>query len=176
MTRSLFVEYPARKCASFQVTIMPLIDLHTRLGHYFHQHSGENALRFLTPYACEAGFLDWVAGPRQKSQDLEFDELIMCPMLWCRKSFMSISATIDHVKTCPRLRDGSYWCPFCRRPEQFLECDKSCEVHRQPMIRRKSSKLCRAVSFFNRLGRKNSARQVFSKLPQLCTGKKGSGY
>ena len=151
----------------------PLLTFITRLGRYFHQHSGESALRVLTPYACKAGFLDWVEGPRQKSPDLEFDELIMCPMLWCRKAFNSISATVDHVKTCPRLRDGWYWCPFCRHPERFLECDKSCEVNRQRMIRRKSSKLCRAASFFSRFGRQNSAREGFSKLPNFCTERRG---
>ena len=43
------------------------------------------------------------------------------------------------------------------------------------MIRRKSSRLCRAVSFFNRFGRRNSAREVSSKLPELCTETKGPG-
>ena len=145
-------------------TLCLLLTFITRLGRYFHQHSGESALRVLTPYACEAGFLDWVKGPRQKSPDLEVEELIMCPMLWCRKSFQSISATVEHVKTCPRLRDGWYWCPFCRHPEKFLECDKSCEVNQQPMLRRKNSKLSRATSFFSRFGRRKPTREVLSKL------------
>ena len=150
----------------FKSILYLLLTLITRLGRYFHQHSGESALRVLTPYACEAGFLSWVEGPRQNSPDLEVEELIMCPMLWCRKPFKSISATVNHVKTCPRLWDGWYWCPFCRHPERFLECDKSCEVNRQPMIRRKSSKLCRAASFFSRFGRRKSAREIISKLPR----------
>ena len=143
-----------------------------RLGRYFHQHSGESPLRVLTRYACEAGFLDWVEGPRQKSLDLEVEELMMCPMLWCREPFNSISATVDHVKTCPRLHDGWYWCPFCRRPERFLECDRSCEVSRQPIIRRNGSISSQAASFFNRLGRRNAAKEIFSKLRELCTEKK----
>ena len=35
MTKSLFVEYPVRKCASVQVTMMPLIDLHHQAGPLF---------------------------------------------------------------------------------------------------------------------------------------------
>ena len=122
----------------------------------------------MTRYACEASFVDWVEIHRQKSLDLELDELMTCPMLWCREPFKSISATVDHVKSCPWLQDGRYWCPFCRRPERFLECDSSCEVSRQPMIRRKSSTSCRAASFFNRFGRRNFTGEVFSKLPELC--------
>ena len=109
--------------------------------------------------------MDWVEGPRQNSPDLEVDELTMCPMLWCRKSFQSIPAAVHHAKTCPRLRDGWYWCPFCRHPERFLGYDKSCGVNQQPMIRRKGSKMCRAASFFSRFGRRKSAGEVFSEFP-----------
>ena len=43
------------------------------------------------------------------------------------------------------------------------------------MIRRKSSKLRRAASFFNRFGQRNSAREVSSKLRELRTETKGPG-
>ena len=95
----------------------------------------------------------------------------MCPMLWCSECFNSISATVDHVKTCPRLQDGWYWCPFCRRPERFLECDGSCEVNRQPLLLRKGSVPSRAADFFKCLGRRDAATESFRKLRELCTEK-----
>ncbi|KAL2039521.1 hypothetical protein N7G274_007793 [Stereocaulon virgatum] len=128
------------------------------LSHYFHERSDNRALGVVSRYACEVGFRDWVKTFRQISLDIEIEERVMCPLLWCRKVFENLSSVVDHVRSCDRLSDGWYWCPTCRRPERFLECDESCGMGQRSLPQRKGSKLQRAASFFSCLGRKQPSR------------------
>ncbi len=83
---------------------------------------------------------------------------MMCPMLWCRNTFEDVDATIRHVFECPRLSNGWYWCPYCKRPERFLECDKGCGIVAKPRPQKKEAKL--AVTFFKWLGCRRSPRKT----------------
>ena len=76
----------------------------------------------------------------------------MCPLIWCRKTFKTNELAIRHVVDCPRLLNAWYWCPFHRRPERFLECNKGCEIVPKP-------KMHHAVWFFNWFGRRRSLKR-----------------
>ena len=45
----------------------------------------------------------------------------MCPMLWCREGFQDEESTLGHIITCPWITDTWYWCPFCGRPESYVD-------------------------------------------------------
>lgn len=73
-------------------------------------------------------------------------------MIWCRRAFDTNDLTVDHVFICPRLSNAWYWCPYHRRPERFLECNKGCEIIQKP-------KMHQAVKFFNCFGRRRSLKR-----------------
>ena len=74
-------------------------------------------------------------------------------MLWCRDSFDSLGAVLQHIPLCPCLDDGYYWCMQCSRPERFMEKGKPLRKElRTDQCQRKDSKLKRAASFFKGFG------------------------
>jgi len=42
-----------------------------------------------------------------------------CPFLWCRNVFSNQQELFEHVKMCPHLRKGEYWCSTCSKAEIF---------------------------------------------------------
>lgn len=91
------------------------------LKPYIHAHGSRRPLSDSRKQLC---FLDWVSH-RTNDSDTEEDELKKCPLIWCRKTFETNELAIRHVVNCPRLLNAWYWCPYHRRPERFLECNKS---------------------------------------------------
>ena len=72
-------------------------------------------------------------------------------MLWCRHSFKDADAVVRHVFECNRLSNGWYWCPYCKRPERFLECDKGCDFVPKPRLHKRNKKQL-ALAFLKWLG------------------------
>lgn len=107
---------------------------------------------------CHQSFLGWVESYRSSGPagpDTAEDELRMCPLLWCRRSFGSKELAVRHVLDCPYLSNGWYWCPYHKRPERFLECNKQCESS-SLRFRDKDSKLCLADKFLHWICRRRS--------------------
>lgn len=104
---------------------------------------------------CHQSFFGWVKSYRSPGPDTAEDELRMCPLLWCRRSFGSKELAVRHVLDCPYLSNGWYWCPYHKRPERFLECNKQCESSRL-RFRDKDSKLCLADKFLHWICRRRS--------------------
>ena len=134
------------------------VDNFLSLKNHLHGGSDRKALDALSRHGCQCNFLDWVANFRPVESEIPYEELLMCPMLWCREKFNSIASTVDHVGDCRLLYNAWYWCPYCKRPERFLKCDKGCELVKEPRLRRKNSGLHKAISFFNYFGRRRSWR------------------
>ena len=93
----------------------------------------------------QEAFLEWAASTRKALPERHPDDRLMCPLLFCRRHFDSVDSCLQHLRSCKLLPDGLYLCPFCLRPEQFRK-----------RIGRSNSKLKRAVTFFKKLGRKES--------------------
>ena len=89
--------------------------------------------RSVSDHGNQLFFLNWVTH-RAKDSDIEEDELKMCPLIWCRKTFETNELAVRHVSDCSRLLNAWYWCPFHRRPERFLECKKGCEIVPKPRV------------------------------------------
>lgn len=68
-------------------------------------------------------FFDWVQTHRSLIPGIGEDELRMCPLIWCRKTFDSKDLVARHVFDCPRLSNAWYWCPDHTRPERYIECE-----------------------------------------------------
>lgn len=125
---------------------------------HLYEHSTRTSLGALSTHGCKSSFLDWVTNLRPQTKDIVREELLMCPMLWCRESFESNALAIRHVNQCPYLTNAWYWCPCCSRPERFLLCDKGCDASEPPRLQLKKSRLAKAVSYFNVLGRRRSLK------------------
>lgn len=128
------------------------------LKPHLNEGVSRKVLGSLSQYGCQWSFLDWVKTFRRDAPDIEEEELLMCPMLWCRNTFKDVDATVRHTFECPRLSNGWYWCPYCKRPERFLECDKACDFIPRPRLQKRETKL--AVTFFKWLGRKRFLKKI----------------
>ena len=126
----------------------------TRMKAYLCKHSDRRSLGALELRGSISIFVDWVSNLRSQAKDIVQDELLMCPMLWCREKFARADLTINHVKACPYLENAWYWCSSCSRPERYLLCDKACDAKERPRMIPKKSRLVKAVSYFNILGRR----------------------
>lgn len=125
------------------------------LNHLVHNGVSRKILGSLHERACQRNFLDWVQKIRPGDlygSVIEESELKMCPMIWCRKTFETNELAIRHAFACPRLSNAWYWCPYHRRPERFLECNKGCEIKQKP-------KVYHAAQFFKWFGRKRSLKR-----------------
>ncbi len=99
-----------------------------------------------------------------------------------RKSFEDCQTTIRHTLTCPWLRNAWYWCPKCKKPERFMNTReieimdsgeitmkdsirKTVKTVPTPPMRRKSSKMRKAVTFFKHCGWRSASKEQkeFSK-------------
>lgn len=88
----------------------------------------------MTQLAQQSSFLDWVKTIRLHATDVDVDEILTCPLIWCRKSFQNSNAIICHIDQCPHLWNAWYWCPHCGRPERYLECNTECEIVPKPRM------------------------------------------
>lgn len=115
---------------------------------------------------CQVAFQHWVAyvrgGDYGYPSDITTKEHLRCPLLWCRESFDNLTSTLQHVSQCPWLLNAWYWCPYCCRPESFMASEEPSINSRQDKLRRKDSKLRRAVTFFKHFGHKSCSRHKTS--------------
>lgn len=118
----------------------------------------------ITEHGCQWSFIDWVENYRSPDPYIDEDELRMCPLIWCRKTFHSKESVISHVFECPRLSNAWYWCPYHKRPERYLECNKLCDTVPKIRIRNKEYKLHLADKFLNWICRKR-----FEKKTGMCS-------
>ena len=116
-------------------------------------------LSSFTDYGCQRTFFDWVEKNRSPDSRIEEDELRMCPLIWCRRTFDSKASVISHVFECPRLSNAWYWCPYHRRPERYLECNKLCETVPKTKFRHMDFKLHLADRFLNWICRRRSEKR-----------------
>lgn len=114
----------------------------------------------LTESGCNQNFLDWVENYRSPDPEIEQDELKMCPLLWCRKTFDTKELAVCHVLSCPRLSTAWYWCPYHRRPERFLECNKLCGSVPKSRFRKKDHKLHLAKKFLEWVRRRRCEKRL----------------
>lgn len=128
------------------------------LKPHLNEGVSRKVLGSLSQHGCQQSFLDWVRNFRRDALIIEEEERLMCPMLWCRNTFKDVDATVCHVFECPRLVNGWYWCPYCKCPERFLECDKGCDIVPKPRPQKRETKL--AVTFFKWLGRRHSLKKT----------------
>lgn len=78
-----------------------------------------------------------------------------CPLLWCRSLFPTEAELDCHIKTCARLGDGEYWCPYCHHPEHLTSSKTS-----KSGTRSVGRKLLKPAVF-------EKAKNVFRKLGRL---------
>lgn len=104
-------------------------------------------------------FQHWVAYGRTDSPHSRTKEHLTCPLLWCRHSFDSLESCLQHVSTCQWLPNAWYWCHQCRRAELFTPEEPSSALPCLHSVRRKDSKLKRAVSFFKQMRRRSYSPQ-----------------
>ena len=126
------------------------------MKHCLHADVSRKGLGSLSDYGSQLYFLDWVTH-RADNSDIEEEELKMCPLIWCRKTFETNDLALRHAHNCPRLSNAWYWCPFHRRPERFLECNRGCEIVSKP-------KMHHAVTFFSWFGRRRSLKRQGRRL------------
>ena len=98
-----------------------------RLKPFLNDGANGQVLRSLSYHGCLLYFLDWVKTSRRNASDIDAEELLMCPMLWCRKRMKDADGTLRHISKCSHLSNGYYWCPHCRGPERFVEHDQGRE-------------------------------------------------
>ena len=94
-------------------------------------------------------------------------DLLTCPLLWCRHSFDSLESCLQHVSTCQWLPNAWYWCHQCRRAELFTPEEPSSALPCLHSVRRKDSKLKRAVSFFKQMRRRSCSPQRYPNVDTL---------
>ena len=133
--------------------------LYVSLRRHVRDGVNRKILCSFSEYGCQWSFFDWVANYRSPDPELEEDELRMCPLIWCRKTFDTKELAISHVLECPRLSNAWYWCPYHKRPERFLECNKLCEIVPKSRFRNKSYKLHLADKFLNWISRRRSEKR-----------------
>ena len=133
---------------------------------HFSKAANRKVLGTCSQHGCQSSFLDWVKNFRRDASDIEKEELLMCPMLWCRNTFKDADATVNHVFECPSLSNGWYWCPYCKRPERFLECDKRCDIVFKPRLQKREANL--AVTFFGWLGRRRPLKKLGTCYTYQC--------
>ena len=125
----------------------------------------------LSQVDCHEAFQDWVEHAYADSCDG-----LRCPMLWCREKFEDHQMTIRHTLRCSWLPNAWYWCPQHSKAERFMSTGKIeiadlreqmkmkdsilivKTVPTQPM-RRKSSKMRKAVTFFKHRGWKSASKE-----------------
>lgn len=137
-------------------------DVKFRLQHYLCQMDPNATNNNLSHREFQMAFQHWVAYIRPSDchypSEATAKEHLMCPMLWCRETFNDFASTLQHISECPWLSNAWYWCPYCRRPENFMAYDEPCAESMQYKLQRKDSKLRRAVTFFKHLGLKSCSR------------------
>jgi hypothetical protein len=129
-------------------------DNHGRLRRHIRDGVNRKILSSITEYGCQWNFIDWVENYRSPDPYIDEDELRMCPLIWCRKTFESKESVVSHVFECPRLSNAWYWCPYHKRPERYLECNRLCDTIPKIRIRNKEYKLRLADKFLNWICRK----------------------
>ena len=155
------------------------------MQHHFCQTHAYSAFGGLSQIECRKEFQDWVEHDRAKSSDS-----LTCPMLWCRKSFEDYQTTIRHTLRCPWLRNAWYWCPNCNKPERFMNTGKieimdygeimmkdSIEIVKTvptPPMRRKSSRMRKAVTFFKHRGWRSASKEQTESSESLDGTKLGT--
>ena len=142
----------------------------TRLQHHFGSTHADSPFGGLSQIECRKAFQDWVERVHAESWDA-----LACPMLWCRKIFDDHQTTIRHTLRCPWLPNAWYWCPECSKPERFMSTGEieivdsreimmkdSIEIVKTvptPPMRRKSSKIRKAVTFFKHRSWRSASKE-----------------
>ena len=131
-----------------------LLKCETRLQRYWHRDMLVKGGHEIQRGQRQMAFQNWVAYDRSQSSNVTVKECLTCPLLWCRCNFPDLASTLQHVSRCQYLSGGWYYCPYCCRPEQFMDVDGSFPRLPQYLPLRKNTRLRRAVSFFKHLGHK----------------------
>lgn len=79
----------------------------------------------------------------------------MCPLLPCLEHFKNLESCLRHLLDCPKLSQASYWCPFCRKEENFAALGPCRDGNLNPASREPST-LKRAIACVTRFGRKRT--------------------
>ena len=123
------------KCLAreFVATIFPdssilTFTLPDRLIHLVNENEDIRILDSMTDLACRSSFLNWVKTIRPHAADVAVEEVLLCPMLWCRRKFQDPNEVVCHAFQCPCLWNAWYWCPYHNRPERYMICNIECEV------------------------------------------------
>ena len=162
---------PPQRLSCAQVEHSPRIrtfanDVQLRLQHYLGQTDPNATKNTLSHREIQMAFQHWVAYIRPSDyihpSEVTVKEHLMCPMLWCRETFDDLASTLQHVSECPWLSNAWYWCQYCRRPESFMAYEDPSAENMQYKLRKKESKLRRAVTFFKHLGLKTCSRHKSS--------------
>ena len=96
------------------------------------------------------------------------DRHAVCPLLYCGQVLDNFESYLHHISVCPRLSNGWYRCPVCRRQEKFTPpVSKSGDVL-QRAVQKKETKLKRAIAFFKQFGGcKSFSRQNNKRLRDM---------
>lgn len=129
------------------------------LMKYLPSYNLDDAFSKLSARECQMAFQNWVAYGRVVTTDSSARENLTCPLLWCRHKFENLESCLQHVSTCQWLPNAWYWCPQCRRAELFTLEEADSTFPSSHPVRRKDSKLRRAVSFFKQIGRRGHSQQ-----------------
>ena len=143
----------------------------TRLRHHFDSTQADSPFGGLSQIECRKIFQDWVVHAHAESWDA-----LACPMLWCRKTFEDHQTTIRHTLKCSWLPNAWYWCPEHSKAERFMSTGKieiadSQEMNMKdsivivktvptPPMRRRSSKMKKAVTFFKHRGWRSASKEL----------------
>ena len=117
-----------------------------------------------------------MAYARKDLSDTFIKHHAVCPLLHCGKSFDNLDSYLHHVSICPRLSNGWYRCPVCRRREKFTPPTSRDGETLQRSVQKKETKLRRAITFFKSFGCKSLSRQhdICSSIP--CKNNRSYGW
>lgn len=136
-----------------------MLTLDGRLQHRLHEKQTGRAFGGLSRIECRRALQRWVACKRPESSDVSANGHYMCPMLWCRDSFIDHPTRVSHTATC-RPFDALYWCPYCCRPERYMKSKYLRLNIPKFIVQKKESKTTRAVIFFKRFALKNPSLRI----------------
>lgn len=67
----------------------------------------------------QSRLLHWMRYSRNVSTETKEIERQTCPLLWCRRVCFDDQELFDHVRHCPYLTNGEYWCAVCSKTESL---------------------------------------------------------
>ncbi|KAL8679379.1 MAG: hypothetical protein Q9186_004345 [Xanthomendoza sp. 1 TL-2023] len=77
------------------------------------------ALSDLSIEQRQLAFQHWVAYDLYGHNNQHLGSHLKCPLIGCSIIFDSLESCLAHLTGCAWLANSWYWCPFCRKAEQF---------------------------------------------------------